>query len=93
MYSGGTARNVARDRIIDREVAKLEIKTPARDFKQFGTLTTIDGFQVIDNTTGHPVVERPSRRSAAGVAHSLNMAAMEGPEALVHALGANQRNL
>lgn len=91
MYSGGTARNVARDRIVDREVAKLEIKTPAtRSFKQFSTLTTIDGFQVIDNATGHPVVERDSRRSAAGIAHSLNLAAADSPEALAHALGARR---
>ena len=36
----------------------------------FSVLPTIDGFDVIDNATGHPVDHRETRQSANGVARS-----------------------
>lgn len=59
---------------------------------QFEAIDTIDGAQVIDVLTGHAVLERPTRKSAAGIAWSLNRAAADGPEALILALGGKRRN-
>jgi hypothetical protein len=58
---------------------------------QFEAIDTLDGAQVIDVRTGHPVAERETRQSAAGYAHWLNQAAADGPEALVGALGGGTR--
>lgn len=60
----------------------------ARPFKQFGHVRTIDGFDVIDEATGHPVDQRETAREAAGVAWKLNQAAMLGPGYLASALHA-----
>lgn len=59
---------------------------------QFEAIDTIDGAQVIDVRTGHPVAERSSRRSASGYAHALNQAAADSPEALARALSGKRYN-
>lgn len=56
--------------------------------RSFTTLPTIDGFDVIDAATGHPVDHRDTLKSATGRAYSLNGAAMNGPRALARALKA-----
>lgn len=77
-------RNEARDRIVDREVAKLERKR--RPFQAASTLT---GFEVIDTETGRSLgFERDTLASANGIAQSLNNAVQEGPRALARALRA-----
>lgn len=58
----------------------------ARPFKQFGHVRTIDGFDVIDEATGHTIDHRPTAREAAGVAWHLNECAAFGN--LSGALGA-----
>lgn len=61
------------------------------DFKQFSVLAAIDGFDVIDNRTGHAVDHRDERLAAVGVAWKLNTAAATGPGYLMHALDAGSR--
>ena len=46
----------------------------------FSVLPTIDGFDVIDEATGHPVDHRETRQSANGVAYALN-GALSDPSA------------
>jgi hypothetical protein len=77
--------NHARDRIIDREVAKLTARPSPQ---KFGILATIDGHDVIDNVSGRQVAHRDTAASANGVAQVLNAAAMKGSRALTRALGA-----
>lgn len=57
---------------------------PAR----FGILDTIEGCEVIDEQTGHPVAWAVDRRSANGKAQHLNSAMLNGRKALTRALGA-----
>lgn len=45
----------------------------------FSVLPTIDGYDVIDNATGHPVDHRDTARSAHGVAYALNGATLATP--------------
>ena len=62
-------RNEARDRIVDREVAKLE----ARKRRPFGAARTLNGYEVIDTATGRSMgFERDSLPEANGVAQTLN---------------------
>jgi len=77
-------RNEARERIVDREVAKLERKR-----RPFAAASTLTGFEVIDTETGRSLgFERESFMSAHGIAQSLNNAKLEGPRALARALRA-----
>ena len=77
-------RNIARERIVDREVAKLERKR-----RPFAAQSTLAGFEVIDTTTGRSMgFERDTLASANGIAQALNNAAIQGPRALARALRA-----
>jgi hypothetical protein len=60
------------------------------EFKRFEPLATIDGYDVIDSTSGRPVDHRPTLRAANGVAFKLNNAAAHSPRALLTALGASR---
>lgn len=44
----------------------------AHDARPFGTLPTIDGYDVIVEATGRPVAHRPTHQSANGLAFRLN---------------------
>lgn len=59
-----------------------------RPFKQFSYLPTIDGFDVICETTGRAVDHRATARAANGVALRLNEAARYGT--LDRALGCHE---
>lgn len=61
----------------------------ARPFKQFGVVSSLDGFEVICETSGRPVAVRDNRRAATGFAYKLNQAAATSPKALARALGAH----
>lgn len=50
--------------------------------RQYGTLTTIEGCEVIELSTGRAVAWRDSRASAQGVAHRLNSACTTGGQAI-----------
>lgn len=52
--------------------------TELSTFKQFETLPTIDGFDIIDVQTGHAVDHRETAREAAGAAFRLNQVARDG---------------
>ena len=54
-----------------------------RSFKQFATLPSIDGFDVICADTGRPVDHRDTLKEATGVAYYLNQVAAEGNIATV----------
>lgn len=57
--------------------------------QRFGTLPTINGYEVVDMATGRSLgFERPTRNSANGIAQSLNRAALSGSRELSRALGA-----
>lgn len=78
-------RNEARDRIVDREVAKLESRQRIR--RPFAAAATLNGFEVIDTETGRSLgFERDTIQSANGIAQSLNNALAESPKALTRAL-------
>lgn len=60
----------------------MSVAIDTRKVARFGTLPTIEGYEVISEDTGRPVAHRPSLRSASGVAFVLNGAAAHGPRAL-----------
>ena len=64
-----------------------------QDFVQFSTIATIDGWDVIDNATGHPVDHREDRMVAVGVAYKLNTAAALGEGYLTSALHAGSERV
>jgi hypothetical protein len=70
-----------------------EAAIPFQDFRQFSILPAIDGFDVIDNATGHAVDHRDERRVAAGVAWKLNNAAAAGGDYLTQALHAGSERV
>lgn len=45
-----------------------------KDRVRFSALPTMDGYEVVADDTGRPVARRDSRRSANGVAQTLNCA-------------------
>lgn len=67
--------------------------TQIQDFRQFAVLPTIDGFDVIDNVTGHAVDHRDGIMQAVGVAFKLNHAAAAGPSYLASALHAGSERV
>jgi hypothetical protein len=60
-----------------------------RAIRPFGTLPTIDGYDVIALDTGRPLDHRETLQEANGVAFHLNEAAKNGPKALARALKAS----
>lgn len=71
-----------------RAIQPLDLTKPdPRTPQLFGTLPTIDGYDVILLDTGRPVNHRATLRSASGVASVMNRAARNGPKALTRALG------
>ena len=60
-------------------MARIGLDKSARAFT---TLPTIDGYDVIDTTTGRAMDHRETKRSASGRAFVLNEAAKVGPRAL-----------
>jgi len=64
--------------------ADLTTSGPTR----FSTLSALDGTEVIDNHTGHPVARLDSPTFAELECDTLNAAAVAGPKALARALGA-----
>lgn len=68
-----------------------EVRTPVRDrADRFGVGTRIDGYEVIDLSTGRPVSARvyEQPQQANGAAYNLNGALIAGPKTLARALGA-----
>lgn len=56
--------------------------------RPFGTLPTIDGYDVIALDTGRQVAHRDTLASANGTAQKLNNAFQAGPKAFAAAMGA-----
>jgi hypothetical protein len=84
-------RNEARERIIDREVAKLDRQNAAKRRREFRAAATLTGWEVVDGEGRSLGFERDTLASANGIAQSLNNAALEGPRALCRALGAGRQ--
>jgi hypothetical protein len=54
----------------------------------FSAIPSGEGWEVVDDATGHPVTHpRDSHQSAAATATILNRAALAGPKVLARALG------
>lgn len=83
-------RNEARERIIDREVAKLDRQKAASRRREFRAAPTLTGWEVVDGDGRSMGFERETAQSANGIAQSLNNAALDGPKALCRALGAGR---
>jgi hypothetical protein len=60
----------------------------ARPAPTFSVAPTIDGYEVIENTTGRPLDTRETREAAQGFAYVLNQAAKNSPKALARVLKA-----
>jgi hypothetical protein len=56
-------------------------------FKRFEPLSTIDGYDVIELSTGRPIDHRDTLRQANGVAYRLNTLAQTSENAVNVALG------
>lgn len=55
----------------------------------FSVLPTIDGYEVVADDTGRPVLLRNTQREALGAARRLNSLALQGGKGLVSALSAS----
>jgi hypothetical protein len=83
-------RNEAKERIIEREVAKLDRQQAAKRRREFRAAPTLTGWEVVDGEGRSLGFERETLASANGIAQSLNNAALDGPKALCRALGAGR---
>ena len=66
-------------------IPRPDVRAPSRTF---AADPCMDGYAVVDTTTGHTMTEPRPEHVARRIARDLNQAAAYGPKAIMRALGA-----